>query len=1070
MSSRWLRANLAAIVALLVSATAAASAGAETAAPQWTVTSVAAPTNFTPGSDGSDFYLVTVKNTGGGATDGSTVTITDELPAGLSLAPGGASGEDNLHATHLTCVLRSCTYGGTVVPDESLTVTVPVDVALPEPASVTNVVRVAGGGAPDAAVSTSTTISSTPAGFGFASGGAATSLSTTQAGAHPDLTTAVAFNTVEAGGALAADPKDMTDDLPPGFAGDLLDTPSCSTERFSVRECPLQSQVGVVTLTLTVLHKPRVTVLLPVYNLTPNAGALAKLGFYALNVFPVETEVLLRPSDYGLRAVFYNTDESSAELDAASLTIWGVPAQPVHNPLRWEEEGLGVGHFGVASNAPPVPFLTNPTICSGETLSSVFTADSWEHPETTIEETMPLGPLSGCDSLTMAPTLSILPTTSRAYSPTGLHLKMTVPQTYENAEGRATANLNRAVVTLPEGMTVNPSAGAGLEACTQLEFEEEPVQQSPGRGCPSTARLGAVEISTPALKESAVGSVYIAQPYQNQFGSLLALYVVARIPERGVLVKAAGRVAADPITGRLTTTFEDLPPLPFGTLTFRFREGATAPLVTPALCGSYAPEAQLTPWSDLAEILAPPIAPFPITSAFDGGACPAGIAPFAPQVTAGTLDDDAGSYSPLDIRIARNDGEQEITGFASRLPLGLSADLSGVPFCSEADIALARSQTGAQEQAEPSCPAASEIGYTLAGAGVGSVFAYAPGKIYLAGPFEGAPFSIVSITAARVGPFDLGTVVVHLPLEINPLTAAVSVGAGAADQIPHIIDGIVIHLREIHAYIDRARFTFNPTSCNPMSVSATVIGSGASFANPADDAPVTVADHFQAANCQSLQFKPVFKASTSGKTSKQAGASLSVKLTYPNAPQGTQANIARVKVDLPKQLPSRLNTLQRACTAATFAANPAACPAASVVGHAKAVTPILPVALEGPAYFVSHGGEVFPEPDRCPAGIWRDDRPRWHTFISKAGITSSTFQAVPDQPVTSFELTLPEGRYSALSAFGDLCKSKLAMPTAFVAQNGAEIHERTPIGVSGCPKIKKTTRKVANKGRKRKKK
>jgi hypothetical protein len=361
--------------------------------------------------------------------------------------------------------------------------------------------------------------------------------------------------------------------------------------------------------------------------------------------------------------------------------------------------------------------------------------------------------------------------------------------------------------------------------------------------------------------------------------------------------------------------------------------------------------------------------------------------------------------------------------------------------------------TGQEQEEHPSCPQASEIGHSLVGAGVGSVLAQNPGKIYLAGPYNGAPLSIVSITSAKVGPFDLGTVVIRFALDINPTTAQVEVSGAQSEAIPRILRGIVVHVREIRVYMDREKFTINPTNCNPLSITDTIDGVGANPTNPADQVPVTVSTPFQGADCSSLAFKPAFKVSTSGKTSRANGASLAVKLTIPAA-LGTQTNITKVKVDLPKQLPSRLTTLQKGCTAAQFNTNPAGCPAASVVGHAKAITPLIPVPLEGPAYFVSHGGEAFPSLIVVLQGYGFTIDLVGSTFISKQGITSSTFKTVPDQPVTSFELTLPEGKYSALAANGNLCKSKLAMPTAFVAQNGATIHQSTPISVTGCARHK----------------
>jgi len=349
------------------------------------------------------------------------------------------------------------------------------------------------------------------------------------------------------------------------------------------------------------------------------------------------------------------------------------------------------------------------------------------------------------------------------------------------------------------------------------------------------------------------------------------------------------------------------------------------------------------------------------------------------------------------------------------------------------------------------------------GVGVGTVLAYAPGSMYLGGPYEGAPFSIVSISAAKVGPFDLGTVVVHLPLNVDPTTARVSIPQGLPDQIPHIIDGIVVHVRDIQISIDREHFTINPTSCARKTISATVYGSGQNFTSPADDVPATTTTPFQGADCASLAFKPGFKVSTSGKTSRKNGASLSVKLTYPNTPQGTQANIHTVHVELPKALPARLSTLNHACIDAVFVQNPAKCPAQSRVGVARATTPILPVPLEGPAYFVSQGGQKFPELIVVLQGDGVTVDLAGETFISKNGITSSTFKQVPDVPVGTFELKLPTGEYSALAANTNLCEANLTMPTVFNAQNGAQIKQNTPIEVQNCPDTLKIVAKHIDK-------
>jgi hypothetical protein len=1101
--------------ALLVLAPSALAEGG----PQWSISSVSRPTNFRPGDDAhGDEFVVLVTNTGAAASSGA-VTITDQMPLGLEPA-AGASGEDLLIGSNpggrfsSSCGPAgeerevSCTYTGVVPPDDTLMLSFPVKVTASEPTSLNNVVSVSGGGAPSAAMPTPTAISAEPAGFGVSVGGASSTLSSVQAGAHADLTVSTAFNTEDHDGATVGNLKDTTFELPPGFAGDLVDTPQCAGADFLREQCPVATQVGVATVVLSDTSPVPGPNLVPVYNLAPEPGAVAKLGF-PVQSFHYEGDVTVRQAGeagapagepgepYGLKTTFFNATAGPIEVDDVALTVWGVPAAPVHDPLRVRSTNGEAGFtFGASSNATQAPYLSNPTSCALAPLSASFSVTSWQHPtESPPATVMPFGPIVGCDALVMEPALTAEVSSSAADAPTGLEVATKIPQTYANATGLSTPTLKKEVVTLPEGMTVNPSSGAGLAACSEAQYAEEGTQFVAGSGCPNSSKLATVRIVTPSLREEALGSVFLAQPApfgeagRNPFNSLLSVYLIAHIANRGVLIKSPGLVQANELTGQLTTTFDDLPPLPFSLATFSFNQGANAPLVTPPACRSYSVTAALTPYSEPgAAPLTPLVPPFAIFTN-----CPTGgIPPFAPQVLGGTVSNTGGSYSPLYLRISRNDGEQEITGFSSQLPAGLTANLNGIPLCSEAQVAAARHKTGAQEEAEPSCPPASAIGHSIAEAGVGTVLAQTAGKIYLGGPLEGAPFSIVSITSAKVGPFDLGTVIVHLPLQIDPDTAAVTIPSGVADQIPHIIKGIVIHLRTIRVYVDRPDFMLNPTSCAPMSLAATVIGGGADPANPADQVPVTVSDRFQAADCQALAFKPSFHVSTAGKTSKANGASLTVKLAYPNAPQGTQANIRFVKVELPLQLPSRLTTLQKACRDTTFDANPAACPPGSIVGHATAVTPILPVPLAGPAYFVSHGNAKFPELIIVLQGYGVTIHLHGETFISKAGITSSTFRTVPDQPVTSFQLTLPQQSNSALAASTNLCSltrtikvrktivvrrhghvrrivklvkknvhASLNMPTTFIAQNGRTIHQNTHITVTGCSKRRPQSHKTA---------
>lgn len=887
------------------------------------------------------------------------------------------------------------------------------------------------------------------------------SLSTTQAGAHPDFLTVLEMN----GAGAALEPhstRDITIELPAGLLANATAIPMCSLQKFvntDVEEksnaagCPQDSQVGITHIGLYERSGLVADYLEPVYNLQPNYGEPVRLGFIALK-YPVLIDTELQP-DYSVTAKVRGAS-AEAVLVHSFTTLWGDPASEAHDSERLTpyeavhdngqiETSTGTRKSGLT----PVPYMLNPTNCDSP-LSVRMAALSYAFPEDQSEGIASLGSLAGCSLLSFEPAMQVQPTAVDASTGSGLDVNLTMPQeALEHSNLLAQAELKRTQVTLPEGVTLNPSeAAGGLGVCTEAQYAAETASSGPAEGCPQSSKIGTVTAKTPLLNETAEGSLYLGQPHANPFKSLVAIYAVLKIPDRGVVVKLPGDVEPNPVTGQLVTTFDQTPQLPTSSFHLHFREGARAPLVTPPACGSYASSVTFDSWAGQAVTIHPS---FDISGGVNGGSCPpGGLPPFAPSMVAGMQSNNAGSYSPLYMRIARSDGEQEITGLSAQLPPGLTGKLTGIPFCSEADIARARQQSGAEAESAPACPASSQIGRTVAEAGVGSVLAQTPGWLYLAGPFEGAPFSVVDITSAKVGPFDLGTVVVHLPLRIDPHSAQVSIPAGPADQIPHIIDGIMVHLRAIRIYIDRRDFTINPTSCAPLSLNATVYGAGQDFTSADDDVPSTVSDRFQTADCANLGFSPALEASTARKASRKNGASLHVKLNYPKDAFGKDANVAKVKVELPKQLPSRLSTLQQACTDSTFDSNPAACPAASRVGTATAITPILPVPLTGPAYFVSHGGKQFPELIVVLQGYGMTVDLAGETFISKAGITSSTFATVPDVPAEGFELSLPQGANSALAANGDLCAAKLRMPTVFTGQNGAVVRRSTPISVTGC--------------------
>jgi hypothetical protein len=1109
----------------------------------------------TQGRADGEVYL-DAENLGDGVLDAETgaggaggpVTIADVLPAGLK-AVGiaatipGPQADPHLR-TSIGCDLGSlsCALDGKLLPYDTIDVRIFVVARAGAESGEVNKAAVSGGGAPAVSFSRPIVLSGAAPAFGvesfrtrFEEEGGALDL---RAGSHPfQMTTTVTLNQGADTQALApsvsgsksdaqpvALPKDVFTKFPSGFIGNPTHFETCTLAKFledsasGVSDaCPTQSAVGVASVEI---DEPAIlgvaTFTGPLFNLEPYYGEPARFGFYiAIAAVPVLLDTSVRSGagegavpgqseDYGIDVNATNITQTTGLL-SARITVWGVPGDPRHDNSRgWGCLDNNRGLFSpeelppclVSEAAHPPAFLTVPTSCAAPLQASVET-DSWLEPEVRGDAlpAEPLPTLEGCNRVPFSPTIQSSPTTNSASSSSGLDFNVDFKnEGLDNGEGLAQSHLKDTTVTLPEGFTINPSAGVGLVGCTPADYARETVDSLPGAGCPNESKLGTVEIETPLLTQKIHGSLYIAQPYENPFaepaaghpnGTLVALYIVAKNPETGILIKLAGKVTPNPVTGRLVTTFENNPQLPFSHFNFHFREGAQAPLITPATCGTYTTQAQLTSWSEPTAALTDSSS-FEVTNGVGGGACPSGgVQPFNPGIESGMQNNNAGVFSPFYLHLTRTDGEQYISGFSTDLPPGLTGDLTGIPFCPEADIALARTKTGAAEEASPSCPAASQVGHTLVGTGVGAVLAYVPGKIYLAGPFDGAPFSLVSVTSAVVGPFDLGTVVLRFGLSINPYTAQVSVNPSSSEPIPTILDGIVTHVRDIRVYIERpgnAPFTLNPTSCGSMAIGSTLSAPGG--------ASSTVTSPFQAASCANLKFAPKFAVSTSGKTSKANGASLHVALTYPSGPQGTSSDIAKVKVELPKQLPSRLTTLQKACTDAQFEANPAGCPSPSVIGSAKAVVPNIPEPLTGPVYFVSHGGEAFPSLEVVLQGYGVKVILVGTTFISRSGITSTTFKAVPDNPVTSFELTLPEGKYSALAANGNLCaetktvtstkketkkvkgKNKkvtvkvkksvvvpLQMPVEFIGQNGAELHQTTPVSVTGCTKAKPAAKK-----------
>jgi hypothetical protein len=900
------------------------------------------------------------------------------------------------------------------------------------------------------------------AGFGFPEeGGLAVSLTNsdgtpdTQAGSHPfAYSSTLAVNTEVREGHLAPAGGDIANieaSLPPGLVGDPSATPQCSLEQFRAdleenllgfkETCPDASQIGIVELSFGgVKFWPEL------YNLVPQHGYPAEFGFRVLGVPVVLVPRVRTGSDYGITTTFADVPDAFT-LTEGKLTLWGVPADPGHDAERgpcWGASGYAFGRAegGVCHDSGVSrPFLSLPTSCMGPLRFSAR-IDSYEEPGVYSEASTTTPALTGCDKLSFAPDVIAQPEPAQAASPSGLSVEIRVPQTYDNPAGLAESTLKDTTVTLPAGVAVNPSAGDGLAGCSEEQFG---LNNAAEITCPDASKIGLVEITTPLLENPLRGAVYLAQQGNlpgngsNPFGSLLAIYLQVKDPVSGVLVKLAGEVTPDPITGQLVTRFLNNPQVPFDSLRLSFFAGPRAAIVNPPLCGSYTTSTEMTPWSGGAP--STPSWTFQIESGPGGSPCTA-TQPFDPQLVSGTESNQAGAFSPFSLTFDRSDGEQNLGRIQVTTPPGLLGSLAHVVLCGEP-----QAQQG-------TCGPESLIGHITVGVGAGSNPYYVTGKAYLTSSYNGAPFGLSFVVPAIAGPLNLGTVVVRSAITVDPHTAALTV---TSEPLPQILQGVPLHIRAVNVTMDREHFIFNPTNCNPQSIDATL--------SSALGESIAASTRFQATNCTSLTFTPKFTVTTSGKTSRAGGASLDARI---QVPEGAQAHFARVKVELPKALPSRLTTLQKACTAAVFQANPAACPPASLVGYAKATTPLLPVALTGPAYFVSHGGEAFPSLIVVLEGYGVRVDLVGATFISKTGITSSTFATVPDVPVNTFELYLPEGSDSALAANGNLCKQKLRMGTELVAQDGTVIHQNTAIGVTGCTKPKaKKAHKASRAGRAR---
>jgi hypothetical protein len=870
----------------------------------------------------------------------------------------------------------------------------------------------------------------------------------TQAGGHPyELKVSIAMATtavvgtpppgqVGNQGSVTANLRTVRVSLPPGLIGNPTAAPKCDAFLVKFRGCAAATQVGHA-----VVDSARGTSEDgAVYNLVPPDGVAAQLGARFNNVGVARIDAGVRTgSDYGVDAdtLAVTADEGVSRIE---MVLWGVPADEGHFGERF---CLEASTGGCPSDAPARPFLTNPTACSGP-LAASLAVDAWQEPENFVSATSPVTAMTGCGRLDFKPTVRVQPETTIADSPTGLNVDLHVPQN-ENPLGLAEADLKDAVVTLPRGVMINPAGADGLEGCSPAQIE----LHGPGpAGCPDAAKVGSVEVDTPLVDHPLQGGVYVAQQGNagpahgaNPFGSLLAIYIAVADPQTGVVVKLAGDIEPDPVTGQLTTTFDENPQLPFEDFKLDFFGGSRAALSTPVTCGSYTTDTRLTPWSAPEGADAIPSDTFQVVGSPGGANCASdeGQLSNAPAFEAGTVTPLAGAFSPFVLKLSRPDGSQRLSRVDASLPPGLTGKLAGIPYCPAAAIATAEARNrpgdGGVEETAPSCPRASEVGSVEVAAGTGGSPLVVRGHVYLAGPYKGAPLSLVILTPAVAGPFDLGVVVVRTALYVDPETAQIT---AKSDPLPTMLEGIPLDVRSILLRMDRPGFTLNPTSCEAMLLGGTATSTVGQAA--------ILSTRFQVGGCAGLPFKPALKLQLTGATKRVGHPGLKATLS---AKPG-ESNIGRAQVNLPHGEFLDQGNLNKTCTKPVLLAGN--CPKSSVYGEAKAWTPLLEKPLQGNVYLV--GGYGY----KLPALVAELNGQIRVLLVGKVdtgpnkGIRN-TFEVVPDAPVSRFVLELKGGKkYGLLENSENLCKASKAKRRAivrFTGQNGKVEHFK-PVVTNHC--------------------
>jgi hypothetical protein len=835
--------------------------------------------------------------------------------------------------------------------------------------------------------------------------------------------------------------KTVRVDLPVGLSVNPQATPEqCDLEVVEHPEsCPADTKVGTSEVTATnpltgaSLTLPKVNV----YNLIPRPGEPARFGLTI-----VGNDIFL---DAG---VAWDGDyHEFFTINVAKLALG--PGLEVARILR--NRLVFDGRSGNGT------FITTPSTCYDHesapyehVYSTFLRADSFEHEDPSfpagspfIESELPTNTNpKECDTVPFDPSIGVAPDSGQTDSPSGPAIGVQVPFEVPSIAEKllpltkqASSDVRSASVTLPSGMGLNPSAANGLQTCTDAQFglhTQNPI------ACPPASKVGTVAIDTPPLPDgSLTGPVFVGQQLSRDplSGEEYRIFVDAESTRYGVSVRLAGHVAADPVTGVLTTTFDDsqfagLPQVPFSSFTLDFDGGAHAVLTSPPTCGPNQTTARMTPWSG--NPAATPSDDFTLTSAPGGGACAQSLAarPFGPSFAAHSTNPKGGAFTQVNVNVARADGNQELKGVDVDLPPGLTAKLAGVRYCPASALAAAAANSGAAEAADSSCPASSLIGSAAITAGSGPDPVHIAGKVFLTGRYHRAPLSLAVITPATAGPFDLGSVVVRVALFVDPSTAQVH---AVSDPIPHVFGGAKLDLRSISVKLDRKQFSLNPTNCSAMAFGGTLHGGGSNPLEPAAFSALPVSSPFQVKGCDDLDFKPKLYMRTFGSTRRAKSPKLRAILVARDG----DANIGRAAVTLPKALFLEQASLANVCTRVQFAANE--CPKDSIYGYAQAYTPLLDGPLKGPVYLRSSDNEL---PDIVAALHGQVDIDLDGRIDSVKGKIRNTFSVVPDVPVSKFILTVRGGKRGLLVNSRSLCAHTYRALARFKGQNGKHANMR----------------------------